>query len=272
VPILEVFRSQAASGFLFRYCDGVKFVVDGDGTRIWFEWPGSLTVEDAATYLLGPVLGFVLRLRGRVCLHASAIAAPDGAVALVGTNGAGKSTAAAWFASLGYRVLSDDLLPLRREGEIIIAESGYPRIRLWPDSVQDLYGPERELPPLTPTWDKRYLDLSGAFQHGQVPLNAIYILAPRAARPEAPSIQELSRSEAFLELITNTYCNYLLDASMRAQEFDFLGDLLDRVPVRRIVPDSEARASERLCSLILDESASLRPFTTPPQNAPSTAY
>jgi hypothetical protein len=38
---------------------------------------------------------------------------------------------------------------------------------------------------------------------------------------------------------------------MRELEFDFLGDLLDRVPAHRIVADNEAGATDRLCSLIL---------------------
>jgi hypothetical protein len=251
IPIVEVFQSSGDSSFLFQYCDGVRFRIDCTGRRICFEWPAALTIEDAATYLLGPILGFVLRLRGVVCLHASAIVLAGSAIALVGSNGVGKSTSAARFADLGYRVLSDDLLPLRREGDLVVAESGYPRIRLWPDAVQHLYGAARELPSLTPTWDKRYLDVAGRFQRDGLPLAAIYVLAERGARPAAPSIQPLSRSEAYLALISNTYCNYLLDKSMRELEFDFLGDLLDRVPAHRIVADNEAGATDRLCSLIL---------------------
>jgi hypothetical protein len=251
IPILEVFRSLSDSSFHFHYCDGVRFRIECTGRRIWFAWPDRLSLEDGATYLLGPILGFVLRLRGVVCLHASAIAVPGKAVALTGSNGAGKSTSAACFVALGYHVLSDDLLPLRLVGKDVFAESGYPRIRLWPDAVQHLYGPARELPQLTPTWDKRYLDVAGQFQDDGQPLTAIYVLGNRGVRPAAPSIQVLSRSAAYLELISNTYCNYLLNRSMRELEFDFLGDLLDRVPVYRIVSDNESGATDRLCRLIL---------------------
>jgi len=251
LPIVEVFRSPSDSSFVFQYCDGVRFGLDCAGRRIWYEWPETLTIEDAATYLLGPILGFLLRLRGVVCLHASAVALPAGVVAIAGMNGTGKSTLAARFASLGCRILSDDLLPLRKNGEAVMADSGYPRVRLWPDAVEDLYGPSAELPALTPTWDKRYLDVAGQFQHERLPLAAVYIMGESGSRPAAPSLQALSGADAFVALVSNTYCNYMLDRYMREFEFDFLGDLIDRVPVYRVLPDHEPGAAGRLCSLIL---------------------
>jgi hypothetical protein len=251
LPIVEVFQSPSDSSFAFRYCDGVRFGVDRAGRRIWYQWPETLTLDDAATYLLGPILGFVLRLRSVVCLHASAVVLKAGVVAIAGTNGTGKSTSAARFASLGHRILSDDLLPLRKNGEAVMADSGYPRIRLWPDAVEHLYGPSTELPALTPTWNKRYLDVAGQFQHERLPLAAVYILGQRGSRPAAPLLEPLSSSDAFVALVSNTYCNYMLDRSMREYEFDFLSDLIDRVPIYKILPDDEPDATGRLCSLIL---------------------
>ncbi len=98
------------------YGDGTAFVIDGAGSRVWATWASESTFEDTLTYLLGPVLGFLLRLRGVTCLHASAIAIDGVAIALAGTAGAGKSTAAAQFASMGYPVLSDDIATLEEAG------------------------------------------------------------------------------------------------------------------------------------------------------------
>src|SRR5690348_16585408 len=102
-------------------------------------------------------MGFVLRLRGALCLHASSVAVGDSAVALVGLPGAGKSTTAAAFACAGFSVLSDDVVALADEGPQFYVHPGYPRVNLWPDSVQELFGSEDALPRITPTWDKRYL-------------------------------------------------------------------------------------------------------------------
>jgi len=86
--------------------DGTEFFVNRSGTEIWATWPDSLTLEDTATYLLGPIFSIVLRLRGTISLHASAVRIGDVAVAFIGPQGAGKSTTAAFFATAGHSVLT----------------------------------------------------------------------------------------------------------------------------------------------------------------------
>jgi ABC-type multidrug transport system fused ATPase/permease subunit len=84
---------ELENGWLrLSFADGTDFLVDRPGRNIWAAWPDHLTIDDASSYLLGPVMGFVLRLRGSVCLHASAVAVDGRAFALVGHPGAGKST------------------------------------------------------------------------------------------------------------------------------------------------------------------------------------
>src|SRR5688500_12496033 len=52
------------------YADGTRILIDAPASRIWARGPDGATVEDTGTYLLGPALGLVLRLRGVTCLHA----------------------------------------------------------------------------------------------------------------------------------------------------------------------------------------------------------
>jgi energy-coupling factor transporter ATP-binding protein EcfA2 len=67
------------------------------------------------------VLPFLAALQGQVTLHASAVASTTGVYAFVGASGAGKSTLAGCLARLGWRPISDDLLPCRRrEGGVIV--------------------------------------------------------------------------------------------------------------------------------------------------------
>ena len=174
----------AAAGRHFRFCydDGVEFIVDRTGTEVWGRWPAASTREDAVTYLLGPVMGFVLRLRGVVCLHASAVALGDRAVLIAGAPEAGKSSTAAAFCRNGHAILSDDVAPIVEAAGALYVQPSYPQLRLWPDSVAALYGSPSALPRLTPTWDKRALDLrtaAGGFQADRLPLAAIYVLDER---------------------------------------------------------------------------------------------
>src|ERR1700704_943714 len=65
---LRVAASVDGQYFGFFYQDGATFAVERTGDEVFGDWPENYTVEDACTYLMGPVLAFVLRLRGLVCL------------------------------------------------------------------------------------------------------------------------------------------------------------------------------------------------------------
>lgn len=256
LPLLQVWKVANGSHFHFLYHDGTEFILDRAGTRVWSVWPDGFTLEDACVYLLGPILGFVLRLRGILCLHASAIAVGGDAIALLGPGGTGKSTAAAAFASLGFPVLSDDLAALRdMDGEFCVLP-GYPRLYLWPESFSALSAKRQELPHITPNWEKRYLDLTGPgfqFQSEALRLSAIYVLSNRTTDASAPFLETLSAQEGLIQLVGNTHANYLLDSPMRLQEFESLSQLVKRVSLRRVIPADNPSLLPRLCDIILND-------------------
>lgn len=240
--------------FQLAYGEEAHFFVDAAAERLWGTCLSPLTSEDVATYLLGPVMGFVLRRRGVMALHASAVAIEGRAVVMCGPSEAGKSTTAAALALRGVPVLSDDITALSEGGADIQVEPGYPRICLWPDAVRDLLGQPDALPRLTPNWEKCFLPLDGnnaRFEAQRKPLGAVYLLAPRTTEANAPRIEEVGARVALLELVQNTYMNWLLDRNQRAAEFDALSKLVTQVPVRRIVPHADPGRIGDLCDLIL---------------------
>lgn len=242
--------------YQLEYADGTQFLIDDQGKQIWATWPAdTLTLEDAATYLLGPVMGFTLLLRGFISLHACAIAVNDRSIAIMGPAGSGKSTTAAAFAERGYRILAEDVVTLRDRGTEFLVQPGYPSIRLWPSSVEALYGSGVSLPKLTPTWDKCYLDLTQdkyEFQTAPLPLAAIFLLTERTDDPAAPFVQDLSPAEKLISLIANTYAAYLMDREMRGREFRFLHRVLNAVPVKRVTSHSDSGRIGELCRTILE--------------------
>ena len=76
----RVYRRSPSGMVAFSYSDGTEFFISPRGDHIWATWHPPYTVEDMATYLLGPILGYVLRLRQTVALHASVFAVEDQAV------------------------------------------------------------------------------------------------------------------------------------------------------------------------------------------------
>lgn len=268
-PLLRIWSSHEGLRLHLAYNDGTEFWLDRKGRAAWAVWPKKLSLEEAASYLLGPVLGLLLRLRGMTCLHASAVTMEDRCVVFAGPEGAGKSTTAAAFAREGYAVLSDDIVALEERDGAFQVIPAYPHLCLWPDSVKMLYGSPDALPRFVPDWDKRCLALDGRearFEGRPLPLGAIYVLGER--RPEqAPCVQKIGARDALLSLVAETYANTILDRELRAAEFVLLGRLVGAVPIRRIYPHQDAARLKELCSFVRDDFASLHfPVRPSPEN------
>jgi hypothetical protein len=251
-PTVVVHR-RADGAFRLRYADGCEYHVDAAGTHVACAWPAHYTVEDAATYLLGPVLGLVLRLRGIPALHASAVAIGGTALAIVGSAGAGKSTTAAALAARGHAVVADDVLALRGTESAVLAQPAYPHLRLWPDVVPALYGPGAELPLLTPNWSKRLLRVDAAFHPDPLPLGAVYVLAAREDGPDAPRLEPMGGVEGVLALVANAYVGWFPDRAAQARELEMLGRVAGTVPLVRAVPHADPARLAALCGMVEDD-------------------
>ncbi|HEX5726406.1 MAG TPA: hypothetical protein VFX98_13115 [Longimicrobiaceae bacterium] len=255
-PPLDV-RRLAGGALLLRYRDGVRFVLDAAGREVWADWPAAHGLDYAATYLVGPVLGLLLRLRGVLALHAAAVAVGGRALVLAGPAEAGKSTLAAAFARAGHPVLADDVAALDEAGGGFRVLPAFPRLRLWPDAAEALFGRADALPRLAEGWEKRALDLApgAGFQPEPLPLAAVYLLGARSE--EGPRVEPLSGGAPLVSLAALTYAAPLLDAGMRRDEFAALARLVRQVPVRAAVPHLSPARLAALVDALAADSASL---------------
>jgi hypothetical protein len=245
---------ELPAGFALRYADGCLFHVARNGCDIWARWPPHYTLLDTEPYLLGPVIGFALRLRGGLCLHASAVVVDGRAVALLGPSQAGKSTTAAAFGAAGFPVLADDLVAVGDIDGVPMAYPGAGKLRLWEDSERMLFGRFGDLPRHAPSWDKATLALDAhGVEHVEraVPLGAVVVLGEREDGPDAPRISAIRGADAFAVIVANSYANYLLDGSMRAMEFAQVARLVSRCPVRRVTPSTDPARLGALVSAIV---------------------
>lgn len=243
------------------YADGSRFLLNQDSTLLWGEPGPDLGTKDFCVYLLGPVMGFVLRQKGRVALHASAVAMHERAVVLCGEAGAGKSTIAAALAMRGWPVLCEDVCALAEVEDETHVLPGYPRVCLWPDSVNMLFSTPDALPLIVGGWEKRYLPLDGvqaSFAADGLPLSVVCLLAGgRSDEPQAPYLEPVSQSEAVLQLVRNTYMNWLLDRDQRAAEFDVLARLVSEVPCFRVTTSSNRTRLSDLTNLLESHAGNL---------------
>ena len=238
----------------------MRFWINEQGTELWAEWPSHASVEEASSYVLGPVLGLLLRVRGVACLHASAVAVENSAIAFLGAEGAGKSTTAAALARSGSTVISDDLVPLIERGGQFWAAPAYPHVWLWPESVELLYGSAEAVPPLIPGWEKRRMTLGNGrlgFEENALPLRAIYILDDGPSEP-SPCVQQVRPQDAFFSLIANSYATNMLDREMRANEFKTLSELVSKVAIRRLFTSKRSLDPQALCDAVKRDFEALK--------------
>jgi len=158
----------------------------------------------------------------------------------------------------GWAVLGEDVCALAdSEGQYQVLP-GYPRVCLWPDSVNFLFSSPDALPLMVSGWEKRFLSLDGSraqFATNPAPLAATFLLAERSAQHSAPSIEPISQRAALLRLVRNTYMNWYLDRRQRAEEFDVLTRLVASIPCFTVIPSSDPARLSALAELIESQAS-----------------
>jgi hypothetical protein len=231
-PSIAIDRAEDGA-LVVRFADGTVFLVSGDGRSIaLLAAPAEYTRGDVAVYALGPVAAVALHRQGAVLLHAAAVVMGGKAIVFAGSGGSGKSTTAAMLHRQGYDVLSDDLSEVVG-GEPYRVRPSAAAIRLWPDSLDALYGAGAAFEDRAPSWEKKVVrvsDTDGAYEMG-----AILFLAA-AQRGAAPRLERLEPRAGWLRLIADAYTVRLPDPEMATRIFDVTSALADRVPMYSFTP------------------------------------
>ncbi len=205
------------------------------------------SAETIRHLFLDLVLPVALSRRGRLSVHASAVALAGGAVGFLGGSGQGKSTLAMAFSRRGFPLLCDDSMVVKMPAgdglpQVIPA---YPGARLWPDSVEALFDEEPESTPVAQYSEKRrFLGAEGGDGGGTgAPLLRLYMLA--SAETAEIRVERLTPRDAIIELIK---CSHLLDVTDREMlkvKFNQVSALAEAVPCFRLgFPHDYARLGE----------------------------
>ena len=181
---------QEAGSFLVR--GGRNIIVDPS--------PGS-DEKVLRLFLLGPVLAVLLRQRGHLLLHASAVAVADEAVLFLGGAGWGKSTTAAALHARGHSLMTDDVAVLKIGETYPTLYPGLPQLKLWPEALVSLGDDPERLPRCNPHFEKRARPALHRFSSTSLPVKRIYVLD----EGDASEILPLRPQEALAELVRHTY-------------------------------------------------------------------
>lgn len=200
---------------------------------------------------LGPSLAVLLQQRGRLVLHASAVAVAEGAVAFVGERGVGKSTTAAVMCARGHRLVADDVTAIEIGAGHPIVHPAYPQLKLWPEVARFLRHDPEELPRLFPDSEKRARREVYEFSIAPLPLRRIYVLA----EGETQEIEPLGSQEALIELIRHSYGRRFLDTAGDSSHFLRCSDVVKNVTVRRLKGSRSLVVLPELARLVEEDLA-----------------
>ncbi len=220
-----------------RWDELFEFLVGADGRHIWCGWLGAASLESLQVYLLGHALSFALVKQGYEPLHATSVVIDGDAIAFLGSSGFGKSSLAAAFLADGHRLLTDDMLLLRRNDGGYEGQPGPGRIKLFPKIARRFLAGAASAVPMNNETEKLVLPLSADHRHsGSAPLRALYVLSPpREVRRKQPiQLTSLTTKETFIELVRGTF-NFLITGSERLErQYTESLQVASRVPARRI--------------------------------------
>ncbi len=252
-PAFRIFQSGMTTRIL--YWDGAEFWLNTDAGEIWGRWPGSVGSHDAFAYLLGPVFGLFLAMRGVVSLHASAIGVAGKAILFIGDAGAGKSTTAAAMTRGGHALLADDITAITEREGAFFATPAFPYVSLWPDSAEMIGATEANLYNSGETGVKgRFCPAN--FQASPLPLGAIFVLGERLPGNHPPRSEELSAQQRLIALVGNSYAASVLDSQARTREFRLFGKMTQDVPIWGLHAQRDPSYLGQLCELIEEKCLS----------------
>lgn len=161
---------------MFNLPGKATFLVEG-GNKISVFPQEDYDEDIIKLYLLGTCMGIILMQNKTLPLHGSVIEINAKAYAFIGDSGAGKSTLASAFLNRGYKLLSDDIIPIRfSEDDRLFITPSYPQQKLWQDSMghfgldpvefKSIFGRETKfcIPVVTSHFSTKPVELGGIYE------------------------------------------------------------------------------------------------------------
>lgn len=214
-------------GYRLAFDDTGIFDISPDGAElVWY--PGPQATADACRMdVIGRVLAMALFASGTLCLHGSAVAADQRGLTFLAPKFHGKSTLALAMTRAGWRLVTDDTIPVDPGPPPRLAP-GLPTLRLWPDSARHLAGIDG---PTEPGVKHVLPDRSAAPGTPDPLLSTIYLLAPIGQGGPAVGRTRLSGVGAALAIVRHAKLGPLLRGAAAGRLFAQAAALATNVPV-----------------------------------------
>jgi hypothetical protein len=201
--------AQISDNHVWMDIPGIARFAINNGNEILIDAYPEADEQSIRLYVMGSAMGAILHQRGFLVLHANAIQVGDGAVLFAGISGSGKSTTAAVFHQKGYPVLSDDVVAIDKNGNVM---GGIPQIKLWENTLQKLEISKHSLTQIRLKIQKYSFPLPENHQQEKLPIKAIYSLdTANQQEPDHFEFAPLTGVDKFNTLKAHTYRRHFME-------------------------------------------------------------
>lgn len=176
----EVSLWRTDGGYRMRHSCVGDYDIARDGSLITCMRSGSAPDVSVQNDVVGRILPLVFHERGALCLHASAVELDSGGIAFVADPRYGKSTLAYALVRAGAQLVSDDVVIV--ETPAATMRRGVEQLRLCSDASAHLVPNQSLLRSDLDGKDVLQFAPPRATDDGQIPLRAVYLLAPFSQR------------------------------------------------------------------------------------------
>jgi hypothetical protein len=195
-------ESSAETGFRIWGPEYGVSVISADGTRL-LGAVGEGREEAWQRLLVAQALPFAAVLQGLVVVLASAAATAQGAVALSGHSGSGKTSLARELCRRGSGFLADDVLALERVDGQLVGHPGAPVAGIDQAEAERLSTVEGAVGPEVLAADRREQVSRVAPSASPQPLRALFFLDRRSGGPARPCFEAAADAQALLSATFN---------------------------------------------------------------------
>lgn len=223
-----------------------------DGDRVTLSLGEEGNPEKLAHVLASTGFTALLYQRGRLCLHASAVAFRGRGYLIMGPSGAGKSTLASALAQRGCEFVSDDITVITpREDGTFEAAPSFPAIRLRRDSHEALALGEHASGAFDPLDEKFRLRYGGAAAEKPIPIARVCFLEndEMLSAPRATPILGQERVSALQRSFFRRAMARIVGDPQRLATLSI--ELARRVEVVRVTRPKSGFALDELCACVL---------------------
>ena len=239
------------NGYLLRFPDLCDFILETRRRHILIIPHETLDANTIEHLLVDQVLPRLLAHEGHLLLHACAVDIEGRTVLFLGKSGWGKSTLAALLHHAGYTLYSDDCVLLQSHNSNWHTVATYPSLRLYEDSIENIFANDSLLSPVSEYSDKQRIALTIASAQAAPPLHALYFLSDPQKASADIQITKMQPANTCIEIIERSF---RLDLGNRMQSKQLMisaAALTQSIPAYRLSYLHDFQNNSRLLAQLI---------------------